>query len=318
MKSIYMEEGWGELQQIKANGIAVNYVFEKDGMKISYPFIMRKAGKIEGSEYYDIVTPRGQNGPRIESDDEIGTQEFVHEFDTIFDEYCREKHIVAEYVQFSPWLTQVELFANIYDMEPNKFIYWNDLRVDFFKSEYKARRRRDVRKAQGLGVAIVFDESRNTIDEFLKLYSNTERKYQVSDFYRLDRSSVERYFDMLPGKVIFAKAIFEGKTISIGLILMGKNIAHYHFGASDPAYKSIQGNSLMLYKTALFAAAKEKVLFDLGGAMAGSSLELYKEGLARKHISYRATKIRNKEVYDKLVENNGGPRKNYFPAYRKK
>ncbi len=191
------------------------------------------------------------------------------------------------------------------------------MRVDFFRSEYKTKKRRDVRKAERSGVDIIFDESRKAIDEFLELYSYTERKYHVVDYYRLDRSTVERYFDMLPGRVIFSKAIFEDRTISIGLILMGEDIAHYHFGASDPAYKSIQGNSLMLYKTALFAAQKGKLLFDLGSAMVGSSLESYKQGMAKKHTSYCGTKIRNKVVYDKLVEKNGGPRKNYFPAYRR-
>ncbi len=90
MKSIYMEECWGELQQIKANGIAVNYVFEKDGMKINYPFIMRKACTIDGFEYYDIVTPRGQSGPWIESSDKSGGRDLVREFEDAFDEYCRK------------------------------------------------------------------------------------------------------------------------------------------------------------------------------------------------------------------------------------
>lgn len=164
---------------------------------------------------------------------------------------------------------------------------------------------------------IIFDTSYNSIDDFMKLNSFTESKYSVSDYYHLDKSFVEKYFNIFPEQVIFGKAIFDGKIICIAMILMGEDIAHYHFGASDPNYTSLQGNSLLFYRAALYAAQKGKKLFDLGGVKTGRSLEKYKEGMSQRYISYLGTKIRNKVVYDSLVEQVGGPRANYFPAYRR-
>lgn len=317
MKSIYMDNRWGALQEIKEKGEAVTYFFEKSGMRVLYPFIKRRAGVINGNEYFDLVTPRGQCGPWIENCKSDDYQSLVHEFNDEFSKYCLKENIVAEYVRFSPWIDHYKYFSNIYDIAFHGNIYCNDLSIDFFYEEYNKKKRNIVRKADKNGVHIRFGKNSKFIENFLSLYEFTERKYDVTDYYSLDRFIVERYCEYLQSEIVFVEAVFQDEILASAIILMGDDIAHYHFASTHPNYKHLDANSLLLYKAALYAKNEGKKLFDLGGAKAGSSLEKFKQRTAKEYPYYFGTCIRNKEVYNKLVEVAGGPRENYFPAYRR-
>lgn len=320
MRSIYMDKRWGLLQQEKEKGEAITYVFEKDDMRIVYPFIKRKAGIVGGIQYFDIVTPRGQCGPWIEKCNISNKLNLVNLFNEEFSKYCTQENIVAEYIRFSPWIDEINDFSNIYDTQFYGLIFCNDLTCDFFKDEYSSKKRNEIRKAKKNGIGIVFDVSCNSIDDFLRLYDFTASKYQVSDYYDLERHFIEKYYEMIPEATIFAKAMYEGKVISSAIILMGDEIAHYHFSASNPEYNHLQGNSLLLYEASLYAIKEGKKLFDLGGAKEGSALEKFKRGFVYRGKKYPysvGTKIRNNVIYEALVQQVGGPREGYFPAYRR-
>lgn len=102
MKSIYMDESWGILQQEKEKGEAFTYIYDKNGTKVIYPFVKREAGIVNGVQYFDLVTPRGQCGLWIENCDTAYKPALINAFNEGFDKYCDQKHIVAEYIRFSP------------------------------------------------------------------------------------------------------------------------------------------------------------------------------------------------------------------------
>lgn len=154
----------------------------------------------------------------------------------------------------------------------------------------------------------------------MKLYSFTAKKYEVSDYYTLNENFIEKYFRTFPNETVFAKAVYKKRVISSALILLGVDIAHYHFAANDPEYISLQGSSLLIYTASLFAAKKGKKLIDLGRARTGSALETFKRGFVYKGKMYPysiGTKIRNTSIYSALVEQVGGAREGHFPAYRR-
>jgi serine/alanine adding enzyme len=319
MKSIYMDENWGVLQQEKEDGIPIKYTFEKSGSRIIYPFIKRKAGIIKGAQYYDIVTPRGQCGPWVENNGSISRDELIEKFNEEFKKYCNSENIVAEYVKFSPWIDDFNDFSRIYNTKFYGYLYCNDLTVDFFADEYKSSKRRNIKKAQKCGVKIEIDTTSKSIDDFLRIYDFTTEKYNVSDYYVLSREFLLKYFEILPNKVFFANALYEGEVISSAMILMGDDIAHYHFATSNPNFKSLQGNVLLMYEASLYASQKGMKLFDLGGATPESALERFKSDLVDrgKYPYYIGTKIHNITIYEELVKQVGGPREGYFPAYRR-
>lgn len=320
MKSIYLKDSWPYLQEIKEDGEAIIFETEIEDSKIIYPFVKRKAGEFKEKKYYDIVTPRGQGGPRIINNN-LNNGNLLKKFNEEFSKYCAKENIIAEYIRFDPWTNNEKDFGFIYEVNYHGTMFCNDLTIDFFNDEYKSSKRNDIRKALKNNVEIFFDNSKRSLNEFLKLYSFTSEKYNIDNFYSLNKDFLSRYFNLLPNDVYLAKAIYKGKNVSTALILFGDDIAHYHFSASDPEYINTQANSLLIYESEKFASAHGKKLFDLGRAKEGSHLENFKKSFiykSEKTYPYSiGTKIRNEYIYDKLVDKVGGPNIGYFPEYRK-
>ncbi|MBS7007111.1 GNAT family N-acetyltransferase [Anaerostipes sp.] len=321
MESIYRDKNWYLLQENKEKGKAVKYVYEDKTGRIEYSFIKRAAGNLNGIEYFDIVTARGVGGPYLEElNYKDRKNELIQNFNNQFQQYCKENNIVAELIRFDPWKRNEEDFKYIYEIELYGHFYCNDLRKDFYKEEYNRRSKRSIKKANSMEVKVQVDEKGKTIEEFIKLYKYTEQKYHTSDYYNIEKAFVEEYFKALKGKVVILNAIYGETIIASVIMLLGKDIAHYHLLGNNPEYSECQANSLLTYHAALYAQEKGKKLFDMGGGIAGGNIETFKLNFVNKENIfdyYIAKKIRMEEIYDALVEQAGGARENYFPAYRK-
>lgn len=318
MKSIYKESLWGGLQEEKENGQYEVFTYECENGKITYPYIKRVAGKLIDSVYYDLVTPRGFCGHLIECS--TNSKKLVEEFDNKFNQFCIQNNIVAEYVRYDPWEDVSNFFEDVYDIKPYGTLYCNYLSNNFSEEQYSYTRRKNIRKAKRNGINIEFDFCGDSINKFLELYEYTIDKNSVSSYYLLTANIINKYFSILKDKVFIVNAIYDNEIISTTLFLMGEDIIHAHFSGTDPKYKALQANCLIIYETAMYAMSRGIKVFDFGGATPGSSLEKFKKEFVSDKYCYKycvGTKIRNKDVYDKLVEQSGGPRKNYFPEYRK-
>lgn len=320
MNSIYLDDRWIKLQEQKENGKGIEYVWNSDEYKVVYPFIKRVAGKINNIVYYDLVTPRGQGGPRLECDIK-DKEEIIKKFNEEFQNYCIKENIIAEYIRFDPWIKNYEDFSEIYNCFSKGNIYCNNLNVDFFTSEYSSKVRNYIRKAEKNNIIVEFDFEGKTIDDFLEIYNYTSDKYNISDYYTLDRNFLKNYYELFNGQVCIANAIYDNKIISSAIILFGEDIVHYHFSSTNPNYRSLQPNTYIIYETELLAKEKGKKLFDFGRAGEGSNLEKFKlefiNNKRDKVYEYKVgTKIRNSEIYNELVNKRGGKHEGYFPEYR--
>lgn len=318
MESIYRDKRWYELQCIKEKGVPGRYYFQCPEGEVEYQFVKRFAGKVDQTEYYDIVTSRGMGGPyvqcRMEDESEFIRKQQVH-----FEQYCQEENIIAEYIKFDPWVHNERHFKEHYEIEHYGNTYCNHLSEDFYHQQYHTSVRARIRSALEKGVSVVFDQFGNSIPHFLDLYRYTDNKYQVSDFYKLDEAFIRAYFEKLQGKVVIAYAMWNGIPISAVLMLLGKDIAHYHFLGNDPDYRKLQANTLLIHQCISYAKERGKSLFDHGSSVLGSGVETFKKNFVRKENCYPyyiGKKIRNQLIYDTLVERAGKIRDGYFPAYR--
>lgn len=156
IKSFYMDKGWGVLQQDKEGGETLHYLFEREEGRVVYPFIKRPAGKIEGVQYYDLITPRGQGGIWIEQAQAGKEKKLIHQFSAAFEDYCAREHIVAEYIRFSPWLDQTQWFEDEYTISHFGEVYCTDLTTDFFNDSYSSSVRQQITTAINSNVLIRF------------------------------------------------------------------------------------------------------------------------------------------------------------------
>jgi len=318
VESIYRDARWYELQALKEDGTPECYSFQDEQGSMVYEFIKREAGIVNNQKYYDLVTTRGMGGPIVEAT-ENELKSFIQKTQIYFQEYCKQEHIIAEYVKFDPWIKNADQFQSYYIVEHHGNTYGNDLTHDFYQSEYHTNARARIKKAVDSGVEVRFDHCGETISKFLELYQYTKNKYHVSQFYDIDQSFVEAYFDKLEGKVCIANAIWNKQTISSVLVVFGKDIAHYHFLGNDPKYRELQANTLLTYECAKLARSLGKKIFDLGGSVLGSGVEDFKKKFVReqnKYPYYIGKCIRNEEIYQILVNEKKERRPGFFPEYR--
>lgn len=314
MRSIYYDDNWAVLQQEKEGGIAETYLYSESECKVKYVFIKRKAGVIDGVQYFDILTPRGMGGPRCTNKQMVN----LERYDKDFTSYCKEKHIIAEYVRFDPWNCNHKIFGALYDeLEHHGNLFCNHLNSDFYKNEYSKSVQRNIKKNIS-DIEIEFDYKGETIDKFLELYQYTEKKYLFNEYYRLSEKFLTKYFSSLKGKVAIVNAKFINKVISSSVILFGEDIVHYHFTGNDPMYKKKNANSVLMYQTAIIAQEMGKEIFDLGGGIIDSNIADFKSLFVNEcgiYPYYVGKRILDRKIYNKLVEIKGKSKPGYFPEY---
>lgn len=317
INTIYLHPLWGKLQQEKEQGKAEIFHFKSDSGEIIYPFIKRTAGLLNDVEYMDIVTARGENGPVIIN---LIEDTLIQEFNEAFQEYCRINNIIAEYIRFDPWNTEVEKFSQIYDVSNHGYVYCHNLQEDFFATQYSSKRRNQIRKAINSGVTLELEADWSKIDQFLELYQFTIDKHSVSSYYLIDKIFLNQYKNILGNRARLGFAYIKDVPIAGGIFLNGGDVFHYHFSASHPDFMQLNAISYLLMEEGKIGANEGCSIMDLGGATPGSGLEKFKRSMVKEKgilQCYVGTRIRNKEIYDSLVLQNGGPRKGYFPEYRR-
>lgn len=317
INTIYTHPKWCDLQQPKENGTSDVFEFCDESGKIIYPFIKRNAGIVDGVQYYDLATARGECGPFIveQNDDSL-----IEKWNTAFQCYCDDNDIIAEYIRFDPWNKNKDDFESFYDISEHGYAYCHKLQEDFFMTQYSSKRRNQVRKAMNSGLTLELDASWDKIDEFLKVYEYTVDKHSVSSYYLLNKEFLMNYKDIFGDKAKLGFVYLDGVAISTGIFLNGGDVFHYHFSANHPDYVKLNAISYLLMEEGKLGAEEGCTLMDLGSATPGSGLEKFKKSMVKEDgilPCFVGTKIRNSKVYDALVQQNGGPREGFFPAYRR-
>ena len=320
---IYFLPKWGKLFQEHDQGEAYVFEFKNESGHIYYQFIKKVVpDEINGSVYYDIVSPYGLNGPIILAADSAKKDLLLAEYDAMFQQYCMNNNIVAEYVKFNPWFKNHLDFEKIYTTRYNNYTLYTDLTVpDFFMEEFSSDTRNHIRKAVKRGVQIEFDFTGASINEFNRLYQITAKKNNISEYFLFDIDFLLKTFTVLKNNQFIINAIFEGKYVSSAIFLHYGDYIHYHLCANDPQYYRLNANSLILREACNWAQNNGKKQMHLGGAFS-NELFAFKKQFTKNGICdyYVGTKIRNEVIYNELVtlklKNGKINNRSFFPLYR--
>lgn len=184
--------------------------------------------------------------------------------------------------------------------------------------EISGKKRNHIRRAIKNGVKVEFDLEGKTVNEFLRLYQKTIKKNDIQEYYWLSKEFLEEHFKSLKGNVFFVNAVYENKLISSSMILHYNKQLHYHYAANDYEYISLNGNSLILYEVAKWGKEHGKEYFHLGGTAASDDLLKFKLSFTKSDgfDYYIGSRIRQEEIYNKLVKTRKKEDSNYFPKYR--
>ncbi|MEG2688011.1 MAG: GNAT family N-acetyltransferase [Clostridia bacterium] len=320
MPDVYYLSQWGKLNEVLENGIYEEFFFQSSLGKIVYPYIKRPTPiKVDGVQYFDIITPYGFNGPCI-IECSGNKEDLLTEYTNAFNNYCKEKNIISEYVRFSPWLNNAQDFSNNYELCDNNMTLFIDLaKGDYFEKCFDSKCRNQIRKAQKTGVKIEFDFDGKMLDVFFELYEKMIEKNNVSNYYRFSKEFIENTFERIKGNIFIAVAFFGDIPISAAMFMFYGDKVHYHLSGNDREYSSCCGNHLLLSSVADWSYNNGYKTLHLGG-ISKDNIGLYnfKKGFAKdgELKFFVGKRIDNDKIYNKIVEQSATENSSYFPQYR--
>jgi hypothetical protein len=303
------------------------FYFESDFGRVAYPYMLRDIavcpnliGKIEKGIYFDISSAYGYGGPLYETDN---LPKLKSEFFETFSKHCKDAGIISQFDRFHPILKNHVLFDGYSELaQIRKTVHIDLTDNDKIWSNIDPKCRNMIRKAEKSDVNIVVDDDDETLHDFIKLYQATMKRNGTSEYYFFSETFFKDTVSNLSDNIIIANAYFDNKIIASALFMQNENFLHYHFSGSDPEYRKLQANSLLLYKTALYGLDNRKKIFHLGGGFESEidSLFKFKKSFNRNEPNnfFIGKKIHNQEIYNKLVEGSGkiNSESTYFPKYR--
>lgn len=272
-------------------------------------------GKIKSGEWFDIVTPYGYGGWVIEGD---RTEQLFAEYKA----WCRDNHIVAEFVRFHPVVENHKQCIDAYDVLQLGEVITMDLSSpETIWANITSKNRNVIRKAQKNNIVIDCKQDKEIYEKFRDLYNATMDKDSAEEYYYFE----EQFYDSIRedlsenARVFYAK--YEDKIIGTSIILNANGRLNYHLSGSDHEYANLAGSNLLLYQVALWGAEHGYKTLYLGGGVGSGEDNLFKFKKAfyrgeNKHF-YIGRKIFCQEKYDELVAMRSDLQEtNFFPKYR--
>ena len=302
-RDIYFTPEYYSLYQNYGDGDARCFVFEKDGEVVLYPFLINPItplGYKLDKEHYDIQGAYGYNGIITSSEDE----DLIAAFWEVFNAYCHENDIVAEFTRFHPLLNNQRLASPKMKTFFSRHTVALDLTDgDIWMHQISSKNRNMIRKAEKEGVNIVESDDYET---FRCLYDGTMTDLHAEDFYFFPKSYYEEYKQTFKGESMLCLAMLDGKAIAGSMFMFSDDYAHYHLSARDREYSRYAANNLILWYAIQKAKERGCKWFHFGGGTTGNdddSLLKFKKEFSKTLCEFWIGKrVYNQAVYDQIVE----------------
>ncbi|WP_158560362.1 lipid II:glycine glycyltransferase FemX [Paenibacillus contaminans] len=314
------------LYEKNGEGMAQCFVYQEGDNLVCYPFLLRKIKELPryansqvADGLYDIVTPYGYGGPITNVAEPAERLKLLESFERIFDEYCKEKRIVTEFVRFHPLLRNHDYYLDIAPQFNRNTVYI-DLRLseEEIQEQFSGPCKNRIRKAVKEGLTV--HSTKSGIESFITMYYATMDKLGADSFYYFPKETFYNTMDLLEGNSDILEVHLNEKVILSGLFLHYGPYLHFHLIGSDKDYLHLAPTNLLFDYAAKWGKANGFTYLHLGGGYkADDSLYRFK-----KHFNkgddldfYIGKKVRCAEEYRLLTTEFDGERYgDYFPIYR--
>ncbi|MCM1141155.1 MAG: GNAT family N-acetyltransferase [Muribaculum sp.] len=276
--------------------------------------------KIPVGKYFDAVTPYGYGG--FIFDGQINVGKLSNEFNKIF----KENQVNSVFFRFHPVLDNAKNNEGIVNVIPlGKTIALDLASPDAIWENIISKNRNMIRKAEKSRVEIHHSSDPELFKVFKEIYDDTMRGDNAEEYYFFAEEFYDSIASDLKGNYEIFYATYEGKIISIAIMIFANNQMHYHLSGSLREYRSLAPSNLLLYKAALWGNENGYKTFHLGGGVGSGEDPLYKFKAAfNRNSDYRfaiGKAIINKADYDYLLSlrdfsDEEASQIKYFPQYR--
>lgn len=318
---VYYSQEYVNLFTDVEEGVPKAVYYENANGKVFYPFIKRKIDIKEG--YSDIVTPYGYGGPVFEGDRSV-----IKQFYNQFKGYCIDNKIITETVRLHPLLKTDEYMKDVMTVEYIRKTTAVDLTLSLeeIRKNYTSNNKRNFQKANKEGVKVFVSNNKDDIEIFMDLYYETMDRNNALSYYYFNKSYFYRQMEeMLLSQSYLLFAKYNEQIIGGVLLLIGKEYAHYHLGASKTEYLSLKPNNLLFDAMIEFSKSFGLKALHLGGGyQENDGLFKFKTSFTNNNNFnyYLGKNIINDKIYNELsqiVMKNPSlsGHSNYFPLYRR-
>jgi serine/alanine adding enzyme len=325
LPDIYYKPEYCKLYESIDNGIFVEYIYENNYGKIYYPFLKREIkSNLFDTQYYDIVSPYGYNGPIILKCLQNRKLELVAEFTNELRLYCKNNNIVSSFMRFHPILENHKDFRSKFTVNVIRKTVGITLSGNIF-DEYKPECKNKIKKAIKLGVTVEIDMKCNRINDFFQIYTETMQNNKASEYYFLPYEFFVNTVKNLGDNVMLVNAFIGDEIIGSAMFMLYGDYVHYHFSGTKKEYWGYASNNLILHTVAQWGAANNKQALHLGGGRTNcedDNLLLFKKSFTHKTFFDFAVgrNIHNQAIYDTLckiaLDKKPNINQEYFPLYR--
>ncbi|MGL5543073.1 MAG: lipid II:glycine glycyltransferase FemX [Fusobacteriaceae bacterium] len=322
---IYFKEEYGKIYELNGEGKLETFQLKSEWGTVIYHFLKKDIPVELGEKYYDITTPYGYGGPLfLDFEDENSLALLKKEFHEKFSEYCSRENIVSEFVRFHPIVKNHVYMEDYMDVSYNRDTICIEIEGEDEEKiweSFTCKCRNNLNKAfrNNLTVQITHD-----VETFHDIYIKTMERNCASSYYYFSQEFFQNTLKLLgEGAKIFL-AYHEGRAVSGILVIHNGEYMHDHFSGTDPEYRDLGANNMLVYEAAKWGARNGKKYFHLGGGCTGNGdcLFRYKSTFTKKepYHFYIGKKIQNPEIYRRLVEEVEKTKtiedRDYFPLYR--
>ena len=318
---VYYLSGYVRAFEIHRDGIPQLLYYDNNGLRAIYVYMKRKTS-IDG--IFDSITPYGYGGVLFEGD----TSET--NLKTFWDAYVdkmNEESVVDNFVRYHPVLAnaiQMKEVSQVIDL--GKTIALDLTSPEIIWENIVSKNRNMIRKSEKSGVEIHHSKDMKLFNDFIRIYNATMDKDNADAYYYFGEDFYKSIHEDLYDNYEMFYATYEGKIISMSIIIFANNQMHYHLSGSLLEYRNLAPTNLLLYKAALWGYEQGFKTFHLGGGVGSGEDNLYKFKAAfNRNSNYRfsVTKdIFDQVKYDELVGIRAmedawfDAESSFFPLYR--
>lgn len=326
MIDIYFEPNYGKLYEKIEGGVSTLYEFKGHYGTIHHLFIKREIDiSVDGTTWYDLITPYGYGGPIIIECEDGNEEILVDEFNKSFQQYCIDNSIVSEFIRFHPICNNAMNFNAMYDVSYIRNTVGTNLAgfEDPFQSEFSKSCRKNIRRALKDGISYRITERPSDINNFKNIYYSTMDRNDASSYYYFGDEYFQNCLDLLGNNIILVEAVYEEKTVAMGFYFTYKNNIHIHLSGTLSEYLHLSPAYILRYAITTWGKENGYELIHHGGGRSNSEEDnLYKfKKQFGKNTEFKfhvGKKIWNKDVYEKLCSiRNVDQESDFFPLYRK-
>lgn len=316
MQSFDFVHTWDFHQLSSQNGEgspAIFVLFDENERALGcWPVLERPIG---GTEYFDLNCVYGYGGPLFIKgiDIEIAINEFW--------QAMRAEGFVSLFSRMHPLYIEDIPIGHLRGEKLGDVVVVNVKSSAGDVQRYRASHRREIAKAENLGLKIHFDFGCESIKNFYEIYTKKMLDLGASNYYFFDLKYFEKLKEVNDFKVIIIYAKLDQEIIASSLFLITNNVMQYYLSGALNDFKKYFPSKLIIHYAHKLASSMGVEKLVLGGGLGSAADDLFKfkSGFSDDTLPfYVIRKVLNEDIYSELCQDKGfDPAKiSFFPAYR--